>query len=100
MTRNWYSDQRRMAMRTPPTRSSQFILPKSERDLLSLLQRNRVQFFHCGAVFPQVINGRCCGGEGKVVERCGAKGLQKVDGADPNADVRDVMISAVIGNED
>jgi hypothetical protein len=47
-----------------------------------------------------MIDGCCGGGEGKVVERRGAKGRQKVDGADPDADVRDLMISAVIGNED
>lgn len=70
-----------------------------ERDT-SVVERDGVQFFHCGAVFAEVIDG--CSGrrEGELVEGGGAKALQEVDGADADADVRDVVLSAVLRNED
>src|SRR5262249_46839601 len=61
-----------------------------------MLQRNGMQLFHCGAVVPEVIDG--CSGwrEGKVFERSRGHRVQEFGSAYANADVRIVMISAVL----
>src|SRR5207302_5469700 len=67
--------------------------------ILSMLQRDGMQFFHRGAVVPKVIDGCSDGREGEGIEWCGDHGVQEVDSAYANSDVGDVVISAVLGNE-
>jgi len=58
-----------------------------------------MQFFHCGAVVSEMIDGCSDGREGEGVERCGDHGVQEIGSANADGDVGDVMISAVFGNE-
>src|SRR5258708_7936694 len=66
---------------------------------LSLLECKGMQFFHCGAVVSEMINGCSNGREGEGVEWRGNHAVQEVDSAQANGDVRDVMISAVLRNK-
>ena len=76
------------------------LLANNQDAVSSVFEAERVEFFHRCSIIAEVVDGRSNRREGERIEWRGEQSIQVIDRTYTNGDMRAVVFSAVLGNED